>query len=78
VKLAEAIDDWVQVQTGIQTYAARRSETTPTIDLAFEKLGRLEAKNQLKEGLTKTISYFESHLVFTDRLLTYYSKALLS
>jgi 2,4-dienoyl-CoA reductase-like NADH-dependent reductase (Old Yellow Enzyme family) len=47
------------------------------IDLAFEKLGRLEAKNRIARS-TKTI-YFESvPLVFTDRLLTYYSKAFLS
>jgi hypothetical protein len=48
IGIKKAVIDLIQVQTGIQTYAARRSETTPTnIDLAFEKLGRLEAKNRI-------------------------------
>jgi UDP-glucuronate decarboxylase len=34
----------------------------PNIDLAFEKLGGWKPKTELKEGLTKTISYFESVL----------------
>jgi UDP-glucuronate decarboxylase len=32
----------------------------PNIDLAKEKLGGWEPKTQLKEGLTKTIAYFDS------------------
>lgn len=34
----------------------------PNIDLAFEKLGGWQPQTQLKEGLIKTISYFESIL----------------
>jgi UDP-glucuronate decarboxylase len=34
----------------------------PNIDLAFEKLGGWRPKTELQEGLTKTISYFESVL----------------
>jgi UDP-glucuronate decarboxylase len=34
----------------------------PNIDLAFEKLGGWKPQTELKEGLTKTISYFESIL----------------